>query len=255
MQLTEEQIQYGFYWYFPERKNAIASVTEVSEYAGEEEIIINCTQLGPAYKSAKDKKRVLTEWCEFFVDKPDAFTVLKFGTRMPQELFDAVCHQKRLRHLEVKWGAYKDLTAIQNLKELNLLYMGSGAGVECVRPIAKLPNLIGLYVENFQKITDYSDLAQLGRLESLTICGDGMGPQYITVDSINFLGEMTQLRYLKLLTMRLRSSDYGPVLNLRDLEHLSLRPHKDVKKLYDELCRLPKLKWGLLKAEPELFAD
>ena len=43
MRLTEEQIQYGFYYYFHERKNDIAKVTEVSEYAGEEELIINCT--------------------------------------------------------------------------------------------------------------------------------------------------------------------------------------------------------------------
>ncbi len=251
--LTEEQIQYGFYYYFHERKNDIARVTEVSEYAGEEELIINCTQLGTA--SAKEKKRVLTEWCELFVSRPDAFKVLKFGTRMPQELFDSVCHQKNLRHLEIKWGVYKDLSAIQNLKELNLLYMGTGAGVECVRPIAELPNLTGLYVENFQKIKDYSDLARLSRLESLTICGDALGPRYITLDSINFLNEMPQLRYLTLLTMRLQSGDYSPILKLPNLEHLRLRPHQDVKKVYTELCLLPKLKWGNVKAEPELFTD
>ncbi len=59
VQLTEEQIQFGFYYYFPNRKNTIPRVTEVSEYAGEEGLIINCTQLGTDYKSAKERKRVL----------------------------------------------------------------------------------------------------------------------------------------------------------------------------------------------------
>jgi hypothetical protein len=255
MRLTDEQIQYGFYYDFTDRKNDIAEVTEVSEYAGEEELIINCTQLGTTYKSAKDKNRVLTEWCEFLVANPKAFKVLKFGTRMPQELFDAVCHQQNLRDLEIKWGVYKDLSAIQNLKNLNLLYIGSGAGVESVRPIGMLPKLVGLYVENFQKVKNYAELTKLSRLESLTICGDGMGPKYITVDSIEFLRHLPQLRFLELLTIRLRDSDYSPILNLQQLEHLSLRPHKDVKRVYDNLRRLPKLKWGLLKSEPELFTD
>ena len=253
MRLTEEQIQYGFYYYFHERKNDIARVTEVSEYAGEEELIINCTHLGTA--SAKEKKRVLTEWCELFVGRPDAFKVLKFGTRMPQELFDAVCHQQNLRDLEIKWGVYKDLSAIQNLKNLNLLYLGSGAGVGSVRPIGMLPKLVGLYVENFQKVQDYAELTQLSRLESLTICGDGMGPQYIKVDSIEFLRSLPQLRFLKLMTMRLQSCDYSPILNLQQLEHLSLRPNKDVNRVYDKLRRLPKLTWGQLTVEPELFTD
>lgn len=255
VQLTEEQIRFGFYYYFPNRKNTIPRVTEVSEYAGEECLIINCTQLGTDYKSAKEKKRVLTEWCEFLVGNPKAFNVLKFGTRMPQELFDAVCHQQNLRDLEIKWGSYKDLSAIQNLKNLQLLYIGSGASVESVKPIGMLPKLVGIYLENFQKIKDYADLNQLSRLESLTICGDGMGPQYIKVDSIEFLRSLPQLRFLKLMTMRLQSSDYSPILNLQQLEHLSLRPHKDLNKVYDKLRRLPKLKWGLLTEEPELFTD
>jgi len=254
MHLNDEQIRYGFYYFFQDRKDDTARAIEVSEYAGEEKLTINCTQLGPAYKSSKEKKRVLTEWCEFLIGNPKAFKVLKFGTRMPQELFDAACHQQNLEHLEIKWGIYKDLSAIQNLKKLNLLYIGSGAGVESVRPIGKLPSVIGLYLENFQKIRDYSDLTPLSKLESLTICGDGTSPQYIKVDSIEFLRQMPQLRYLRLLTIRLQNKDYSPILDLEDLEHLTLRTHRDVKKIYDDLSRLPKLKWGLLKEKPELYA-
>ena len=253
MELSEEQLRYGFYYYFKDRKDDIARVTEVSEYSGQQRLIINCTQLGSSCKSARAKKRVLEEWCQFLTENPDAFQVLKFGTRMPQELFEAVCHQQQLQHLEIKWGVYKDLSSIQNLRKLRLLYIGSGAGVESVQPISELPVLAGLYVENFQRVRDYSALADLKRLESLTICGDRMSPKYVKVDSIQFLRGMPNLRYLKLLVIRLQDKDYHPVMDLQNLEHLTLQSDRNVKKLYDELICLPNLKWGRLKENPELY--
>ena len=136
MRLDDEQIRYGFYYFFEERKNDIPQVVDVSEYNGGNKLVINCTQLDS--RTAKEKKRILAEWCEFLIEHPKALKVLKFGTRMPQDLFDAVCHQQNLEHFEVKWGAYKNLSAIQNLSKLKLLYLGSGAGVESIASIAKL---------------------------------------------------------------------------------------------------------------------
>ena len=94
---------------------------------------------------------------------------------------------------------------------------------------------------------------RLSALESLSIEGDGLGPQYIKVESLDFLKEMTQIRLFRLRTARLMSKDYTPVLYLKNLEHLTLRKSREVSKLYNELVRLPKLKWGLLKANPELY--
>ncbi|WP_304087118.1 hypothetical protein [Peptostreptococcus stomatis] len=45
------------------------------------------------YKTEKDKKRVLEEWCDFLKNNKTAFTELTFVTRMPQELFNAVYEQ------------------------------------------------------------------------------------------------------------------------------------------------------------------
>ncbi|NQV27055.1 MAG: leucine-rich repeat domain-containing protein [Rhodopirellula sp.] len=250
MHLNDEQVRYGFAYGGIDP----ASVITTREYAGQEELTINCTQLGGAKRSAKEKKRIVTEWCDLLTQHPTAFKSLQFGTRMPQELFDAVCHQENLECLVINWGAYRDLSAIEKLRKLKFLGIGSGAGVESVRPIGELVNLIALGLENFQKITDYSDLTALGQLESLSICGDGMGPQYIKVTSLEFLRKMTQLRSLRLLTIRLQNQDYSPILALTQLERLDLRSHRDVKKMYDELCTLPQLKWGLLKEKPELYS-
>lgn len=257
MKLIDRQIEYGFNYYFKEENDKIKSVVEVAEYNGEEKLTINCTQLGdsftPQYKTQKDKKRVVLEWCEFLHQNPMAFTELHFCTRMPQVLFDAVCSQKQLKQLDIKWGAYKDISAIENLTNIELLHIGSGASVESLKPLSKLKNIVALSVENFQRISNYDDFSQLITLESLSIVGDGMGPQYIKIDNIDFVSKLPQLRFFKLLTERLKNKDYTPILELKNLEHLSLSSNREVSKLYNELIQLPKLKWGLLKNRPELY--
>ena len=102
--LTEKQIKYGFDYYHKD-ETQLKSVVEVSEYDGEDKLIINCTQLDENY-STKDKKRILQEWCSFLVEHPDIFTELMFCTRMPQELFDAVCAQRRLKKITYKMGRF-----------------------------------------------------------------------------------------------------------------------------------------------------
>lgn len=257
MKLNNRQIEYGFNYYFKEEKDKIKSVVELSEYNGEEKLTINCTQLGdsftPQYKTQKEKKRVVSEWCEFLHKNPTVFTELYFGTRMPQQLFDAVCSQKHLKRLEIKWGSYKDISEIANLTNIKMLHIGSGAGVESIRPFSKLKNIIALSVENFQKITNYDDLSELTTLESLSIVGDVMGPQYIKIDNINFISKMTQVRFFRLLTERIQSKDYSATLELKNVEHLTLTGNREVSKLYNELIKLPKLRWGLLKNMPELY--
>ncbi|WP_445456006.1 leucine-rich repeat domain-containing protein [Flavobacterium sp. HNIBRBA15423] len=257
MKLNERQIEYGFNYYFKEERDKIKSVVELSEFNGEDKLSINCTQLDywieKHGKKEKDKKRILNEWCEFLKQNSTVFTELDFGTRMPQELFDAVCNQKHLKRLEIKWGAYKDISAIENLSNIELLHIGSGAGVVSVKPISKLKNIIALSIENFQKITNYDDLVELTTLESLSIEGDGMGPQYIKIDNINFISQMTQLRFFRLLTERLQSKDYSPIFHLKNLEYLTLSKNREVSKLHSELSKLPKLKWGLIKTKPEIY--
>ena len=254
--LSEKQIKYGFNYYHKDDPQPKV-VVEVSEYAGESVCTINCTQLGdsftPQYKTAKEKKRVLREWCDFLSSNTTAFTELSFSTRMPQELFEAVCSQQNLIKLNIKWGVYSDLSKITDLKKLKYLHIGSGASVQSIEPVTQLKNLVALSVENFQKIDDYSLFSELKNLESLSIEGNGLAPKYIHVKSLEFLKDMNQLRFFRFLTARLKSKDYTPVLSLENVENLSIRPCKELNKLYGEIIKLPKLKYGLLLDKPELY--
>ena len=43
------------------------------------------------------------------------------------------------------------------------------------------------------------------------------------------------------------------MLSLKNIKHLTLRPSKEVKELYDDIIKLPGLKYGLLKNKFELY--
>ncbi len=235
----------------------IDTIVKVSEYKGQKSLIINCTQLGdsftPQYKTAKQKRAVLDQWCEFLRSEPDTFNELNFCTKMPQELLDAVCCQRNLKSLHIKWGSYEELDALVNLSHLKSLFIGSGARVKSIAPIAELTGLENLYVENFQKINDYSLFANLQNLKSLEINGDGLSPKFIHIDSLEFLRQMPKLTSLVILVARLKSKDYSPILSLKELTHLSLPPQHKLFGLFDELSSLPNLKTGLLKERAEIY--
>lgn len=251
--LTQQQLKDGVKALYPRYQY----VVETAEYSGEKELCINCTQLDgrtdPRYTSGTEKRRVLSEWCAFLTENPEAFTSLAFGTRMPQELFNAVCQQKNLKSLYIKWGVYPDISAITDLRKLEYLHLGSGAGVLCIEPLAGLSSLVALSVENFQKIRDYSPLTALQDLELLSIEGDGLSPQYIHIDSLEFLHGMKGLRAFSLMTARVASKDYTPLLKLEDMVALWLSPRKEVKAIYSRLLALPKLKYGSLVELPQLY--
>ncbi|MGP1505848.1 MAG: leucine-rich repeat domain-containing protein, partial [Eggerthia catenaformis] len=65
--------------------------------------------------------------------------------------------------------------------------------------------------------------------------------------------EMKQLRYFNFLAGILKSEDYTPILSLERIEHLTLKPCKEVKALYNDMIQLPRLKYGLLVDKPELY--
>ena len=94
-----------------------------------------------------------------------------------------------------------------------------------------------------------------GRKELIIECTQlsDKGPQYIHIDSLDFLAKMPQLRFLDLVTYRLKKRDYHPILKCRKLEHLTLPYSREVKAAYGDLVSLPKLKWGLLKKQPKLY--
>ena len=221
--LTGEQLKTGYFDIFPgfpginidDISTYVNFVREVKEYNGQERICISCTQLPDSrYTSAlpcavapdsdpriygkaegyspKEQKQILKEWLDFLQANTQAFTGLHFSSHVPQRLFNAACCQENIEELRFKWGNYKDLSALLNLRLLKFLFIGSGAGVLDIAPICKLKSLVVLSVENFKRIEDYSALTALENLEQLEIRANALGR--IAMKDLEFLRKMPNLR-------------------------------------------------------------
>ncbi len=187
--LTDKQLRYGYFMNvggFPPAK----IIHTVAEYDGSEQCRISCTQLQARY-SDSECRRILKDWIHFLKTNPTAFRALHFNSHVPQALFDAVCCQENLTELRLKWGNYSNLASLTKLDHLQYLYLGSCPSVQDLTPITQCQELVVLYIENFKRITDYSALQKLNRLEQLVISGPILADT--PVADIDFIRAMPNL--------------------------------------------------------------
>ena len=189
--LTEKQLDTG---YFREIGgfSPLCIIKEVKDYKGEDRICIACTQLDYLGYNEREQKRILNEWIDLLRTDTKLLSALHFNSRVPQSLFNAACSQENLEELRFKWGPYKDISALDNLKKLQFLYIGTGASVQDISVLGKLKNLIVLLIENFKRIEDYDDLATLDKLEQLVIRPTNLGNN-VPIKDLEFLREMHSL--------------------------------------------------------------
>jgi hypothetical protein len=208
----------------------------VSELDGSRTAQLGCTQLPNA--TVKEARKIREDWVSYLRDNPTAFENLWFVSRVPQDLFDAICCQTDLEFLYLKWGAYKDLSALRNLKKLKFLRIGTGASVQDISALGDMPSLQVLSLENFQKISDYSVLGKLTGLLELEVGGKQFAETYIPVDDLEFLRTMKSLRALTLINLRLASHSYLPICDLVSLERLALPWNRDVDRDQDVISAM-----------------
>ena len=209
---------YGGGWpaHFPPTST---TVVERSNYRGQRYLELACTQLDPPYKPT-DQKRILSEWCDFFRN-PSRVRELGIFTRTPQELFDAVCCGGKIQRLHVKWGPVANLNPLQNLEQLDGLWLGT-TSVDDLSPIGELPQLTHLALDNLYAIQDYAVLAKATRLEFLYIDGYDQGPKKLRIKDLKFLRKLPRLRALSIGYANIETFDLDSILALENLEFLDL---------------------------------
>lgn len=190
--LSDQQLQYGYFMDvggFPPAK----IIHTVAEYDGCEQCCISCTQLQGRY-SESQRRRILKDWIHFLKNNPTSFRALHFNSHVPQALFDAACCQENLTELRLKCGNYSDLTGLSKLKHLQYLYLGSCSSVQDLTPITQCQELVVLYIENFKRITNYSALQKLNRLEQLVISGPILADAPVAdIDFIQFMPNLASV--------------------------------------------------------------
>lgn len=226
-------------------------LTEVAEYDGRRCLRIACTQLAPPY-TAKDQKRIVGEWCEFFRGK-SSIEELIVDSRTPVPLFEAICAHRSLRRLRIKWGPVSDLTPIVGLRNLEALYLGT-SGIRDLSPLGQLKKLSWLNLDNLKQVIDFGALSQVRALQFLQIEGYPQGPQKIHVKSLDFLTALTALRALHVGFVIVDNYDVTPLLRLRKLEYLVV-PRLSAEDRDRLLQALPKLKYGNIRPGAEVRTE
>jgi hypothetical protein len=118
MELSERDIEQGYWYYRPEEQFPPKSIMFPYEYEGDHRLNVICTQTD---LSSSRQKKLVEEWCQTF-PKLKNVKILWLSSRVNQDLFEAVCEMKNLIGLNMKWGAIKRIDSIQKLKGLTQLY-------------------------------------------------------------------------------------------------------------------------------------
>lgn len=199
-----------------------------SEYQGEADIELMCTQLDN--KTAKEQSKIVDEWCDHLSNDNLPLKSIWMETRISQKIFNAICKQTGLTSLWIKWGVYPDLTAISQLTNLEHLHLGNGKSITNLSPIASLHKLKTLESDGLVNVHDYSFLESLTALQDLDIEGDGFSSMKpVVLPDLKFLETIPWLQRLCMKMVKVEDKDYSPVLKLQNLKWLSLPHYKEVK--------------------------
>lgn len=170
-----------------------------------------------------------------------------------ENTFKQVAGLSTLEHLVVG-GMVKSLPLqfnLPNLRRLNLIRMTS---LESLAPLRALTQLRALTVTNGKKLTDYSPIGALARLEELEIGGD-QHYERLTIDSFEWIGALKNLRRLSCAFTKVTHGSIRPVgelFNLKELQISNTFPRADIAWLAG---RLPGVTSRLFPGFVEFPAD
>lgn len=207
---------HSFWYWRPNNDFPPKSIRYPSDYDGSDRIHIVCTQteLKPS-----EQKKLVKAWCEA-LPSLDAVEYVWFSSRTTQELFDAVCDMKSLKGLYIKWSGITSIDNIVKAKGLKYLHIGSSPSLAPLDPLALLPNLEWLELENIRACSDLSFAKKLTGLKGLSIAGDGNSIKYLKAKTLEPLTALQNLYWLSLYTLLVEQDGLDPLAQLKKLKYL-----------------------------------
>ncbi|MRX43553.1 hypothetical protein [Agromyces kandeliae] len=162
---------------------------------------------------------------------------LHLVSRVPQELLDSLAGQPQLQQVHVKWGPYRDVTALGRHDQLRALGLGGATSLVSLAPLTALENLTDLSVEAAHRLDDPTSLGAFTRLAALEFGNGHPGSDTsVTLPDLGWVRSLTRLRTLALPGIRLLDADLSPLLDLPELEHLRLPLRRQYRKQVFDLA-------------------
>jgi len=204
-----------YFWYWNRAEDwPPPTVQSPDEFDGGERLCVACTQTD---LSDSAQRKLVRQWRELLPSLADV-KYLWLNSRTPQSLFDSACRMPALQGLWVKWSGVKSIDAAAELPNLRAFHLGSSTGVQSIEVLAKLTRLQWLGLENLKQIETLEPLRHLRELIGLAIDGSMWTTQL--VDTLEPVGDLSQLRYLSITNFKTRDKTLAPLLQLRRLETL-----------------------------------
>lgn len=182
--------------------------------------------------------------------KLTALRRLWIKSRANQALFDAACQLALLERLHISWSSVERCDALERLDALTHLYLGNSPRLRSLAPLARVPALRALALQGiFREVAQLDVVAECRSLRGLELIGQDHKVQ--TYASLAPLGELTELRYLRLAAVRFRDADWRPLLKLAKLECLLIAEnalkHWPLRAYQELHAGLPRLENDLIR--------
>lgn len=190
------------------------SVAHVQDYPGGDRLHLDW-DLGRV--TEREKKATIQAWARKLPELQH-LRWLSVWSHVTPPLFEAACTLRGLECLQLKWTNLQTLQPIEQLAELQSLFIGSSTKVASIEPLAALQKLKWLEIENFKLIADFQPLLALRSLESLAVTGSMWARQ--DVGSLEPFAQMTWLSSLAIDTAKVTS--LRPLAALKNLKFLGL---------------------------------
>ena len=216
---SEEVKPFHSFWYHrPSKDFPPESIRYPADYDGSDRINIVCTQTN---LKPNEQKKLVKSWCEA-LPRLEKVEYIWFSSRTTQELFDSACAMKSLKGLYIKWSGIKSIDDIGQAKRLKYLHIGSSPSLAPLDPIAQLPGLEWLELENIRACEDLSFVKSLKSLRGLSVAGDGNSIKYLKAKTLEPLTSLQELYWLSLGTFMVEEDGLLPLVKLRKLKFLSI---------------------------------
>jgi hypothetical protein len=204
----------------------------VDQYNDQTSVNIAATQLDPPrVATTQDRRRILGEWVHFLETTPTKITQLRFVSRVPQELLDAVAGQPQLRSLEVKCGPYESIAALTGLQQLEEVALNGATRLLELAPLTALPGLTRLTVSQAHRLKDLETLSELRTLRNLRFGNASpASDKNFDLPDVSWVVPLSELTTLTLPGTRILDPDLTPLLALTKLTTLGLPLRRSYRK-------------------------
>lgn len=168
-----------------------------SEYEGEAEVVVSCTQ-------QENQTKLVRAWARMLPTMTDLRTV-HFCSRFPTALIEPLGEMVWLESLHIKWSGVKSIGPWRGLANLQEFHLGSSPSLADPEVVLEWPKLRRLSFENIRSIYDIEWVSAMRNMTELSLTGSMWTRQKLL--SLRPLHRLSKLERLSLIATTVKDKE------------------------------------------------